>query len=859
MPPKTRGNKTTKVLKENVQITSKPKLKDKNGVKKAPRKALADKTNSASDDNATFSAKKSSPIIDPDPLKSKDDKPKQRRIRRVPSRFVGNPVLTNLSNSSKDISSTQISTPTKPIKLTPTKKVPIVKLSPLKLTTLNNSIIKSRPKRICRLPSKLEGHSISPNKYIPLQPVHASTPIAKKAVKTVPNNVSHNDTSMKISPVSTAAKKLAQKNKSKAKPGADTNNNGKKQVQIDKCFEKQRQSANNKTKPRKNVTTNSSFRVFDDIKKSLKRDSSKLDPYEFTFDPDEEPPQKKKKKRAAKKPQVKPKTAVKGVYEKNLAKALASLKNTAKVTQTKENHVISKLTNIKQNEAPKTLDNIENAADNVKTTTLTQRNPDIAQFNISKSIPCENNYNSVRVEDIAQDLQHLDEGHNIDYSPVNSPHREIPQIVVNKTSHDIPANNKDPLNLQGDLSFFDDQPVASSSMNMSARHPLASPWRVEFGSLPIKWQANTYVKPNMTPAVESSFINASDTKKKHVYTNIVADCNESLPQVYEQPSMKQTSIISFIREVAERSANKKKKKSTPVKANTLFEDITHASLDITPTKSCSSKENSKSDQSAESEKSEESSKQKNSKKGYMDIDQENIERSLLTSPNKNDKTPKKRHTFFGFDESEEQENISPLKKDKRVRALRPRSRAVLQEINDMKGPSRAAIPLAVRSVLNSDILNKNFEGPKSGTEPPVFPDKDNAQSNEETVINPISTLENEESQSVHLFEDMDLIHHYNKPPRKSYGKAKKVAFRQNSATDSDGAPSEIGDKDSSSDEDRLEDLSFKLPTVKPKRKIKKKLTKKQQLTKKEEKEAETWAAGFNSMCEDIEEFDLVVE
>lgn len=27
----------------------------------------------------------------------------------------------------------------------------------------------------------------------------------------------------------------------------------------------------------------------------------------------------------------------------------------------------------------------------------------------------------------------------------------------------------------------------------------------------------------------------------------------------------------------------------------------------------------------------------------------------------------------------------------------------------------------------------------------------------------------------------------------------------------------------------------------------------------QEQEVEAWAAGFNSMCEDIEEFDLVVE
>ncbi|CAG4984737.1 unnamed protein product [Colias eurytheme] len=854
MPPKTRGSKTTKVLKENVGITSKSKVKVKNDVKKAPRKALADKTNSASDDNATFSTKKSSPNTknDVDPQASKDENPKQRRVRRVPNRFIGNPILTNLSNSSNELSSTHITTPTKPVKSAPTKKVPIVKLSPLKnKSPLNNSIIKSRPKRICRLPSKLEGHSISPNKYIPLQPVHASTPIANKVVKSVPSKASHNDTSIKISPVSTAAKKGAQKNKSKAKPGADTNNNGKKQMQIDKCFEKQQQSDKSKNKSRKIVNANSSFRVFDDIKKSLKRDSSKLDPYEFTFDPDEEPPpQKKKKKRVAKKPQTKPKAAVKGVYEKNLAKALASLKNAVKVTQAnEERHVIKELPNIKEKETPKALENVNVAVVNTKT--LPQRNPEISKVNINKSVPCEDNYNSVRVEDIAQDLQDLDEGHNIDYSPVNSPCRDIPQLVVNDASYDIPANTKDPLNLQEDLSFFDDQPVASSSMNMSTRHPLASPWRVEFGSLPIKWQANTYVKPNMTPAVESSFINASDTTKKHVYTNLVPDCNESLPQIIEQPSMKQTSIISFIREVAERSANKKKKKSTPVKANSLFEDITHASLNITPTKSCSSKENSKSDLSAVSPGAEHPVE--------MDVDQENVENSILTTPNKKDKTPKKRNTFFGFDESEEQENISPLKKDKRVKALRPRARAVLQEINDMKGPSRAAIPLAVRSVLNSDNLNKNYEDPKSGTEPPVFPDKDVAQTNIETVMNPVSTLENEDSQSVHLFEDMDLIHHYHKPPRKSYGKAKKVTFRQNSASDSDAAPSEIGDRESSSDEDHLEDLSFKLPAVKRKRTVKKKLTKKQQLSKKEEKEAETWAAGFNSMCEDIEEFDLVVE
>ncbi|XP_022116517.2 uncharacterized protein LOC110994278 [Pieris rapae] len=801
MPPKTRGSKTLKVSKENLGLTNRANHKALENTRKSQRKVLSDKTNSASDDNAN-----SSPLKNVEKYKLEETvQEKPRRKRKLPARYLENQALVSLSNSKNE----QISPTLKSVKLKTKKKLPIKKdikqKSPFKTTSkiLLNSILKSRPKRVCRIPPKLEGHSVSPIKYIPLQPLSTSTPVANKTGKKTAKN--KNISLVKTpSPVFNNVRNqpiLKLNNKKKGASAADTNNNGKKQQQIDKCFLKQIQSGKSKKTPL------NSFRVFDDIKKSQKRNSDKKDPYEFTFDPDEEPPQKKKKKRLAKPRQTKPKTAIKGAYEKNLAKALATLKNTLAMKTQSDRDV-----QVLNSHAAMNVNDGSNKNDAILKTQVNE---------INNSIPCANNYNSIRIEDIAMDLQEAD--HTLDYSPVNSPQHSVPKVVAENVS----GNEKDPLNLRDSLSFFDDHPVASSSMNASIRHPNASPWRIEFGSLPIKWPVNAYVKPNMTPAVETSYINFNDSKKKHVYTNIVP-INDTLPQ---ETSLKQTSIISFIKEVAERNA-KKKMKLTPVKSNSLFEDISNKSINVSPTKS-SSKNNSK-----------------ESNCGHVDVIDENVD---------NSKTPKKCNstrcgTFFGFDDTEEdQENVSPLKINKR-QALRPRKK-VLQEINNVNGPSRAIIPVSVKSklILNSDPLNSDFEDPKLGLEPPLFPQKQTLHVNGEiTNLNVVD----EDSNSVHLFEDIDLIHHYHQPPRKSYGKAKKVTFRQNSATDSDVSND---DEQVSDKEDNLDDLSFKLPSTKPKRVHKKKLTKKQKISKKEEQELENWATGFNSMCEDVEEFDLIVE
>ncbi|CAK1552321.1 unnamed protein product [Leptosia nina] len=804
MPPKTRGTKTLKESKENVRISNKVAVKPRGITKRPPRKALADKTNSASDDNINLTTPiKASKTVNKS-VENNEEKPRQRRVRKIPIRFAENPILISLSSSNHEQSSTN-DTPIKQVK----KKLPPKKVHSVKTAskTVENSILKSRPKRISKLPSKQDGHLISPNKFTPL-PLSASTPVPNKTP------ITHLSKPDKNQDYSTKGKEKTSKT-NKNKPSPDTNNNGKKQLQIDKCFEKQVESI----RKRKIVYNNTTFKL--DEKKSLKRNSNKVDPYEFTYDPNEEPPpQKKKRKRTAKKTQTKPKP-FKAVYEKNVAKALALLKNA----------VASNPPNNKQLQVNLEPQTIKNSASTKSTEVINQKSKDTNASTdlvcntsntntVNTSAPCANNYNSVRIEDIVQDLQ-VSDHRAIDYSPVNSPLRDLPQTPNITSNHSVlptenrQVNNDDPLNLKDNLSFFD-EPIASSSMNKSLRHPLASPWRVEFGSLPIKWQVNTYVKPNMTPAVESSFINI-DSSRKHVYTNIVPDVNETFTK---DTSLRQTSITSFIKDIADKSF-KTKKNSTPVKANSLFEDVTHHSLMVSPTKNIPKRPN--------------------------------LNHFNSSNENMHSTSKKQNGTFFGFDETEDsnQENISPAKNDKWRRGVRTRSRAVLQEINGDKGPSRAAIPISrTKPVLNSDNL-KDIEGPKSGLEPHAFVETESAPAT--TDLNAV----NEDAESVHLFEDLDLIHLYHQPTRKSYSKPRKVTFRQNSMSDSDASMND--EEQGSTDEDHLEDLSFKLPIVKPKRQVRKKITKKGKLSKKEEKEVENWAAGFNSMCEDIEEFDLIVE
>ncbi|XP_063367459.1 inner centromere protein A-like [Cydia amplana] len=531
--------------------------------------------------------------------------------------------------------------------------------------------------------------------------------------------------------------------------------------------------------------------------------------------------------------------------EKNKARALTDLKNVVS-KQNPESETATKISNTVQPGNVMQQASNETAAPNpssIVISTVAEIHPDPAQ-NTSVRSNVSTKHVSYRVEDIAADFD-ASMDHEINYSPVNSPHRMEPEpesCPSNTNSEYIRPD--DPLNLRNDLSFFDDQPVANSSMNAS-KNPTATPWRIEFESLPIKWQANTYVKPDMTPALESSFVNHfDDSKKKHVYTNMVTESNMALPEIEDDaPKLKQTSIISFIKEVVEKQSNRKKRgaSATPTKANSLFDmpNITSRSV-ATPRKETSGASNN----SAENEICDNKpQKRKNN------VDNNPTPAKLPRKDNEN--------TLFGFDDSgnQDQENVSPVKvNNNRLRSLRSRSGAVLKEINKQTGPMRAELPAAMKAKLppSSEAVEKIYDHMKSAADAPVLLDKQGDA--EVTNVEMADGLE-DDSQSVHLFEDIELIHHL-KPTRKSYGKARKVAFQNTSDSSSE---TEARNQSSDDEPDNLEDLSFHLPQVKPKKATKKKKTKKQVLSKKEKAEVDAWAASFNSMCEDIEEFDLVVE
>ncbi|KAL0819826.1 hypothetical protein ABMA28_007852 [Loxostege sticticalis] len=881
MPPKTRA-RTTKASKENIGVVEKSKSKTAKATK--PRKALADKTNSASDDNA--SAEIPQKVIKKTVSNGENalqNVPRPRRERRLPNRFVENQVLNNLSNSKEVETSKSAVNKSK----TPNKNDSILSTSKTPQKDTDNSLLAPRPKRICRLPSKFDEHSVSPNKFIPVG-CHASTPILPKKAKPDPK-LSQKPASLKVvkepkllnyksppkttvlnnkSPLKTSVsnnknplKTSVSNNKSPQKPSvakaSDSNNNAKQRLLNSRPTRNKRKSPEKspaKTAGEKLLEKSFSFRVLED-KKKLKRDSSHLDVYEFTYDPNEEPPpQKKKRKKTVKKKPAKPKTVVfKNYYDQNVNKALAVLKN-----------VVAK--NTQQVAAKPSQTQTQNLHKPQVTVTDTDKQPQ--PQNVT-----ENNHMSVGIEDIAADIEPLPDHHEINYSPVTSPNHgksPVPLSITQDHSIDRPLANNDPLNLQEDFSFFDEPPVASSSMNMSVRRPHASPWRVQFEQLPIKWQVNTYVKANMTPAVESSFINFDDGKKKHVYTNMVPEANEELPEIVEnnQPNLKQTSIISFIKDALERSASKKKRARsvTPTKANSLFEDISNISVHTnkdtayrTPKKTPRREAPEFSTPQKSSEKND-SNSSKSSNGGDKENASEGKKKKSLT-PGKSNKEKNKDGTFFGFDDSEDQENVSPVKIDNpRVRALRPRARAVLQEINAQTGPSRAKIPLAAKTKIasSSEAVNQVYEEMKSASDAPVFPEKNTEVVGATDVAEDLVEQEiDDDSQSVHLFEDIDIVHHL-KPTRKSYGKAKKVTFRQTSTSD-DTDVNDIRNEPDSGEEDDLADLTFTMPDMEQKKPKKKAKPKKRELSKKEKAELEAWAAGFNSMCEDIEEFPLLVE
>ncbi|KAJ8724062.1 hypothetical protein PYW07_008042 [Mythimna separata] len=1022
MPPRIR-TRASKALKENIDVTANKSKLVKNATK-APRKALADKTNSASDDGSLEIPTKTKKTIaktsktgpnknveqkqivetklskqkrsvkskenvepvkskrNPEPAKSKQNVDtvrvkentelandvRPRRDRRLPTRFVENISLNNLSNSKGSPNVTLNSSTTVPQPdNTPAKKESISNSSkpepsPFKTPAkADSSLLANRPRRICRLPSRFDDHSISPNKYIPIQPANASTPIQQSKIKPVVplydkenvtrdaeknqeqgqpvvalNGTENENNSVgkvkekrqetarptRLAKINALQKETRDTSSDKSSP--DTNNNAKGRMSRKKTTKtqppaasankkpspvnqaqsirkfltpvsrfssltNQSQSSVKKVSPKKSTNNkksekNLSFKLLGSKKTSQESDNNEPrdDIYEFTFDPDEEPkPQKKKRKRTVTKkptpvPVAKPKKVVyKSSYEQNISKALAALKTAVKPGKSTEVAQLPQIAEISDDEEENVGQN--NGARNVnagQTTNLTKEN-NMALNDTGKNSVHECNYPSIRVEDIAADIEpSLDHHDDINYSPVNSPipngfktpnahasvnHRETPERSV---------HNNDPLNLLEELSFFDEQPVASSSMNVSVRHPLASPWRVEFGNLPIKWPNNTYVKANMTPAVETSFINPEDSsnKKKHVYTNMLPQNNEMFAEATDTPNLKQTSIISFIKEMAEKSAKKKRGRSvSPTKA--IYQDIFDVNSEANNKSAKKGSENS-ADTVAVAAPSNNTSEEVSTSGNDASTDKENSKEERRTRKRKNNenlcnipaKSPRKQKdkdcTFFGFDDSESQdENVSPIKTKNnpiRGRSLRPRSKAVLQEIN---GPTRAVLSVAAKTkiVTSSEAVNEVYEGLKSAADAPVFPEK-----NVEGNVTNIEELDiNDDSQSVHLFEDIEVVHHV-KPTRKSYGKAKKVTFRQHSSSDSDTPEPVAADQNDSTDYDDLGDLTFEVPDVKEKKVTKKKKPKKLR-TKKEEKEAEVWAANFNSMCEDIEEFPLLVE
>lgn len=840
MPPRTRGVKAAKVLKENTIITAK-NAKPKAPVKdSAARKPLADKTNSASDDNGSIVMGKKPKALS----KSKADKENQvrpKRERRVPTRFAENKLLNNLSVSKNSVTEDDkktrddenVNPAAKLGKTLPSPKITPESTFKTPDQSINGSLVANRPKRIHRLPSKFEDHSISPNKFIPVQPCFASTPITKtnegKVTKNLPDRKKNSPTkpaskvntptklvskvntpTKKVSKVNTATKKVSKIKiptkkvskvntltrkvsklntpikaatteipPSKSVSKQNTSNNPVIEVNTPQkrpIYAKEASTTNNNAKierplrarsPRKTTGSSKitdqqikripkdfSFKVLEKKEETPKQIEEKLAIYEFTFDPNEEPkPQKKKRKRVVKKKTApKPKAVTfKSNYNDNISKALENLKKAVKQTT---NGIVGE---------PQDQIGPQN-----KITVPEQENVGTPLPTTSNGITHDITSNTTALEPV---MDH--EG--INYSPVVSPnHSPRPHVkmsAVNETRDMLRTtrakslvrpHSHDPLNLQEELSFFDVEPVASSSMrlNTSVRDPLASPWRAEFTALPFKWQPNTYIKANMTPAVECSYIQPDEVQKKHVYTNLVPQ-NDSLRDIVanekETTNWKQPSIIDFLREAAEKSANKKKNKTsttpnkskgTPKRAATPS-SITTLDQDVTPPNDIVSEVNlSNLDPN-------------NSKKTPLKRKGDELTNETLS---KSPRLEKENDQFFGFDDSENQENVSPMKKDdQRVRSLRPRARAVLKEINSMTGPSRANvnIPLAAKTTFapNSEAANKLFDELKPAAEAPQLPEKevDNSAATDPSWQE--SVEEDADEDSVHLFEDIDVVHH----------------------------------------------------------------------------------------------------
>lgn len=494
---------------------------------------------------------------------------------------------------------------------------------------------------------------------------------------------------------------------------------------------------------------NFSFKLLQE-KNSPKKIEEKLAVYDFTYDPTEEPlPQKKKRKRVVQRKAVpKPKPYfVDNNYNKNISKALNALRSMVKNKSEKNNNDTSI---------------IENKSLEVKD--IQNKNTEV------HGVEVQNKDTSVRPTEPEPIVTFNHE--SLNYTPVASPnHNNTVKLslindnldLVQKTGTETqtPNKNLDPVNIQEELSFFDDIPLANSSMNTS-RYPQASPWRAKFEELPIKWGTNTYVKPNMTPAVESSFINFENNKKKHVYTNIL-DVNTNPPEIVnttnDNPNWKQTSILSYIKGANEKNLSKRNQIITPTKENSLFNDLNKTSgsegsfHNKTP-EGTPLKDNNRSNLVSQN-KGDRSEKR-------MPLKQKNDIISNETPLRSRKEAVATLDNFFGFDESSlhNQENITPNVGKKRKK-MKSNSKA-LKKMPTNAGPTRAKLPALKENLMPQvelvDILKHKTDVSH------LSKDKDqdlNEISSSNSGIDKEQSVENdkEDSPPIPLFEDVEVIHH----------------------------------------------------------------------------------------------------
>lgn len=742
MPAQPRTNKLIKA-KENI-LGQNVKSQKNVGLRRRQRVPLADKTNSTSGNNTSIEVK--SKASNKTLKVNIEETMRPRRDRRLPSRFNDNQLLINLSNASIKEGS-PVKQLKNPSKITKTKKANTRK-SPNNTSVDNlsskkkvdGSLVQKRH-RIHELPAKFENKVISPVKSPQVQ---HKNPSKKSQVNAKNLNVDkkvvirRNPVRTQVKPSKSDLTKNSNQIKSPGKiikDNADKNNNPNAR--------KQSRIIASKDKDKTKYNINFSYRLLE--KQKAKSAEEKLAVYEFTFNPAEEPvPQKKKRKRIIRK-KTEPKFKnifVSDNYNKNLTKTLASLKNIIiKKTGSEivsKGHAVAKNASVLET-APVT------SAEHVKT--VDKPSTPVTDQNINTNDASEPLVSVSPANELQQD--HFVD--NINYSPATSPafHRDGETSATNET-RDLEHTTVKNVESSEEISFLEAEPIASSSMNLSLRIPKASPWRAEFNNLPIKWATNTYVKPDMTPAVESSFMHF-ENGKKHVYTNILTDVD--MPEIVntsDNSNLKQSTLLSFFKEVC-CDKKKSKKYATPRKKNSIFEDspnvtTAHVHAD-TPI--------------ADDVVEETAINVKTPSKRKISVTED------VPSKTRKDATPTV-DDYFGFDEStlNDQENISPDGKIEKPVGMKTRSK-VLGEINRNAAPFRANIPKIKEKVLKEQVIEElqeklapEYVEPEDMGENINASDSSSSEEEEEEEVEEDRNMEKEGS-PIPLFEDIEVFH-YNK-------------------------------------------------------------------------------------------------